>query len=70
MGFIPSPYSIYKDTYKLEPRQNLILHLDNFKIEKYYYWELPEYNPIYDKDKLIKEGKKTVEGCREDKDEK
>jgi len=60
LGFIPSPYSIYKDTYKLEPRQNLILHLDNFKIEKYYYWELPEYNPIYDKDKLIKEGKRLL----------
>ncbi|AXI24933.1 asparagine synthase (glutamine-hydrolyzing) [Methanofervidicoccus sp. A16] len=57
LGFIPSPYSIYKNIYKLEPRQNLILHLDNFKIEKYYYWELPEYNPIYDKKKLIEEGR-------------
>ncbi|MBW9223468.1 asparagine synthase (glutamine-hydrolyzing) [Methanothermococcus sp. SCGC AD-155-E23] len=60
LGFIPSPYSIYKNTFKLEPRQNLILHLDNFKVEKHYYWELPKYNPIYDKKKLIEEGKKLL----------
>lgn len=57
LGFIPSPYTIYKNTYKLEARQNLILNLNNFKLEKFYYWEIPEYNPIYDKKKLIEEGK-------------
>lgn len=60
LGYIPSPYTIYNNTYKLEPRQNLILSLDNFKVEKYYYWELPEYNPIYDREKLIDEGKKLL----------
>ncbi|MBW9221129.1 asparagine synthase (glutamine-hydrolyzing) [Methanothermococcus sp. SCGC AD-155-M21] len=60
LGYIPSPYTIYKNTYKLEPRENLILSLDNFKVEKYYYWELPEYNPIHDREKLINEGKKLL----------
>jgi len=57
LGFIPSPYSIYKNVFKLEARQNLILDLKNKKIKKFYYWELPNYEPIYDKKKLISEAK-------------
>jgi asparagine synthase (glutamine-hydrolysing) len=60
LGFIPSPYSIYKNTFKLEARQNLIFDLNKKEIKKHYYWELPEYSPVYDKDKLIKEGKKLL----------
>ncbi|MBW9222914.1 asparagine synthase (glutamine-hydrolyzing) [Methanothermococcus sp. SCGC AD-155-K20] len=60
LGYIPSPYTVYKNTYKLEPRENLILSLDNFKVERHYYWELPEYNPIHDREKLINEGKKLL----------
>lgn len=60
LGFIPSPYSIYKNTFKLEARQNLIFDLDKREIRKYYYWELPDYKPIYDKKKLIEEGKKLL----------
>lgn len=55
MGFIPSPYSIYKNIYKLEPRQNLILDLDTNKIKKNYYYEIPDYNPVNNKKKLIKD---------------
>jgi len=60
LGFIPSPYSIYKNTFKLEPRQNLIFDLNSKEIKKWHYWELPEYKPIYDKKKLIEEGRKLL----------
>ncbi len=60
LGFIPSPYSIYKNTFKLEARQNLIFDLNKKEIKKYYYWELPDYKPIYDKKKLIEEGRKLL----------
>ena len=60
LGFIPSPYSIYKNTFKLEARQNLIFDLNKREVKKYYYWELPDYNPIYDKKKLIEEGRKLL----------
>ena len=40
-GYIPSPYSIYKDIFKLEPATKLILDLNNFElIEKKCYWDL------------------------------
>ncbi len=60
LGFIPSPYSIYKNVFKLEARQNLIFDLNKKEIKKEYYWELPDYNPVYDKKKLIEEGKKLL----------
>ncbi len=60
LGFIPSPYSIYTNVFKLEARQNLILNLNNGRIKKTYYWKLPKYKPIYDKNKLIKEGKRLL----------
>ena len=60
LGFIPSPYSIYNNVFKLEARQNLIFDLNSKEIKKNYYWELPNYNPIYDKNKLIEEGKKLL----------
>ena len=60
LGFIPAPYSIYKNVFKLESRQNLIFDLNSKEIKKNYYWELPNYTPIYDKNKLIKEGKKLL----------
>ncbi len=60
LGFIPSPYSIYKNVFKLEGRQNLIFDLNSKEIKKNYYWGLPNYKPIYDKNKLIEEGKKLL----------
>ncbi len=60
LWFIPSPYSVYKNVYKLESRQNLMLNLDNFQIKKRYYRDLPNYNPIYDKNKLIDEWKQLL----------
>jgi len=61
LGFIPSPYTSYKKTFKLEAAHNLVLDLNKKEIKKWGYWELPKYNPIYDKKKLIEEGKKLLE---------
>ncbi|AEF95792.1 asparagine synthase (glutamine-hydrolyzing) [Methanotorris igneus] len=61
LGFIPSPWTIYNKTFKLEAAHNLVLDLGKKEIKKWRYWELPKYNPIYDKKKLIEEGKKLLE---------
>ncbi len=60
LGFIPAPYSIYDSVYKLEARQNLIYDLRSKKIEKYFYYTLPEYSPTYNKNKLIEEGRELL----------
>ncbi len=60
LGFIPSPLTIYKDTYKLEPAHNLIFDLEKNTIKKNKYWELPDFKPIEDKKKLIEEGRKLL----------
>ena len=41
LGFIPSPYSIYKNTFKLEARQNLIFDLNKKRIEmvSWFLWD-------------------------------
>lgn len=39
---IPSPYSIYKDIYKLEPGQIVQFNLDSMKQTKYHYWSTEE----------------------------
>ncbi|MCW3975985.1 MAG: asparagine synthase (glutamine-hydrolyzing) [Candidatus Bathyarchaeota archaeon] len=57
LGFIPSPYTIYTNTFKLEPRQSLIFNLDSKKIKKWFYYKIPKYNPINDSRKLIEEGR-------------
>lgn len=61
LGFIPAPYSIYKNINKLEARQSLIFDLRKKKIKKYYYYQYPKYNPEKNKKKLISEGKKLLE---------
>ncbi len=58
-GFIPSPGSIFKDVFKLEAAHNLVFDLKKSEIKKIYrYYNLPKYSPIYNKKKLISEGKK------------
>ena len=60
LGFIPAPYSIYKNIYKLEANQNLIFDLSNREINKYFYYYIPEYSPINNKKKLIKQGRELL----------
>ncbi|MBD3249389.1 asparagine synthase (glutamine-hydrolyzing) [Candidatus Woesearchaeota archaeon] len=57
LGFIPSPYSIYKDVYKLEPRYNMIFDLEKKELKKWEYYEIDGYDPVYDKKEIIEEGK-------------
>ena len=57
LGFIPSPYSIYKYVKKIEPRQNAVFNLKIKKLSLNYYYSYPRYQPIYNKKELIKEGR-------------
>ncbi|OAQ21129.1 asparagine synthase (glutamine-hydrolyzing) [Thermosulfurimonas dismutans] len=61
LGFIPAPWSIYRGIQKLEARQNLFLDLATKRLWKSYYWELPDYDPLYDKKALIEEGKALIQ---------
>src|SRR3989339_436447 len=45
LGFIPAPYSIYKNINKLEQRQSLIYNLKTNVLEKEYYYDWPNFNP-------------------------
>ena len=59
-GFIPSPLTIFKDTYKLEPGHNLIFNLKTNKLTKTKYYEIPEIKSEKNKKELIKEGKELL----------
>jgi asparagine synthase (glutamine-hydrolysing) len=61
LGYIPSPYSIYQNTFKLEQRQNLVFNLRLKNVRKWYYYQAPNYAPVYDSKKLIEEGRKLIE---------
>ncbi len=55
LGFIPAPYSIYENIFKLEQRQSVIFDLNKKKLTKEYYYHWPEYSPKRNKDKNIEE---------------
>ena len=57
LGFIPAPYSIYKDIYKLEPGFNMIFNLEDSTLKKYQYYYPSKYKPIQNKKKLVEEFK-------------
>jgi asparagine synthase (glutamine-hydrolysing) len=57
LGFIPSPYTIYNNTFKVEARQNLVFDLATRQIRKWCYYSIPNYEPVYDRERLIKEGR-------------
>jgi asparagine synthase (glutamine-hydrolysing) len=56
-GFIPSPMTIYKEVSKLEPRESLVYNFNTGVVSKHFYYDIPKYNPVYDKKKLVEEGK-------------
>lgn len=47
-GYVPSPYSIFKDCYKIEPGSIAKINLTNKEIEHTIYWNVDDY---YKKDK-------------------
>lgn len=54
-GYITSPYSIFKNTYKLEPGHFLVLY-ENRKLEKIKYWDVKEHylKGFEERDKWLK----------------
>ncbi len=60
LGYIPSPHTVYNHVFKLEPRQNLVFDLNKKSLKKWYYYEIPDYDPIHDEKKLIEEGRKIL----------
>jgi len=60
MGFIPSPYSIYRNIYKLPSGQSMLFDLNKRNLQKEKYYNFPIYNPLNNKKKLMKEGKKLL----------
>jgi asparagine synthase (glutamine-hydrolysing) len=60
-GFIPSPMTIYKNVFKLEPRQNMIFDLGKGVIrKKWEYYHMPYAAPFNDKKSLVREGRKIL----------
>ena len=60
LGFIPAPYSIYKDIFKLEAGHNLLFDIEKKIIKKMKYFSPPKYNPIKNKKLLIKKTKQLI----------
>jgi len=55
LGFIPAPYSIYKNIFKLDQRENLVFDLKKKSITKKRYYDWPDYNPSQSRAELKKE---------------
>ncbi len=60
MGYIPAPYSIYENIYKLKAGYNLVFSLKKKTISKSQYYEIPDFRPENDKKKLVKEGRELL----------
>ena len=60
LGYIPSPYTIYKNTYKLEARQNLVFDLKRKDAKKWYYYKIPKYEFEHNSKELIEEGRELL----------
>jgi asparagine synthase (glutamine-hydrolysing) len=62
-GFIPAPWTIYKNVKKLEAGHNITLSMNDklitSDISRYY--EIPPYKPTFDKQQLIDEWKQLLE---------
>ena len=42
-GYIPAPYSIFKNTYKIEPGKFIVIDLKLRKLLHYRYWSIDDY---------------------------
>lgn len=50
-GYIPAPYSIFKNTFKIEPGKYLVVDIKLKKLSHYKYWDIDDYY-IKNKSKL------------------
>lgn len=61
LGFIPAPYTIYEGVSKLEQSTSIVYDLKTQKIKKKWkYYQMPKFKPLYDKKKLVSEGRKLL----------
>jgi asparagine synthase (glutamine-hydrolysing) len=60
VGFVPSPTTIFKNVYKLEPRQNLLFNLKENSLSTEYYFDIPTFRPEYNHEALVKEGRELL----------
>ncbi|MDR1993014.1 MAG: asparagine synthase (glutamine-hydrolyzing) [Nitrososphaerota archaeon] len=65
LGYVPSPFTIFNKIFKLEPRQNLVFDLCSKSVNKWYYYNVPKYEPEYDHTKLIEEGRNLLKNAVE-----
>jgi asparagine synthase (glutamine-hydrolysing) len=56
-GYIPAPWTIYKNVKKLEARHSIQLTTNSGQliIKNHCYYQIPEYTPTYNKQQLIEE---------------
>ncbi|MCA9487145.1 asparagine synthase (glutamine-hydrolyzing) [Candidatus Woesearchaeota archaeon] len=61
LGYIPAPLTIFESIYKLEAGHNLIFDLKKKETpSKRKYFQIPKYEPEYNRKKLIEEGKELL----------
>ena len=62
-SYVPAPFSIYEDYYKVQPGQIVKVYVNSLKISKSYYWDLKEefYNAKNNKFKTYEEGLEVIE---------
>jgi asparagine synthase (glutamine-hydrolysing) len=61
--FIPSPMTIFQSIFKVEPRQYVTYELSSRRTLKTYYYDIPQYDPIRSKKRLLKLGRALLEDC-------
>lgn len=63
LGYIPAPHTIYKHVYQLQPAHNMVVDIATGESEQNQYWELPDHDPIYDKQLLLSSGKELLDSA-------
>lgn len=59
--FVPSPWTLFKHIRKVEPRHYMVWHLEERRLERHCYYEIPQYRPIRDRSRLLREGRALLE---------
>jgi len=59
--FVPSPWTLFRQIRKVEPRHYMVWHLRERRLERHCYYEIPQYRPIRDRGRLIREGRELFE---------
>jgi len=64
LGYIPSPYSIFKTVRKLPPAHNMLFDIDKREVRRLWrYYTLPEYAPAEDKEALVAQGAELLDSA-------